>query len=138
MSALLTLSWQSAHHSPPCDHQDNHKASESRQSDFLPRSIPEGGALLARQTIPPTGAHCGALFRLETSMSESDATTTLGTLETLGANIIPDLVGVLLTKYDPTCDIAGARTAAAGLVANAIALQKAIDTKTPTEAVANV
>lgn len=68
-------------------------------------------------------------------MSDTDNTITM--IEGLGANIVPELVGVLLTKYEPTCDIAGAKTAAAGLVANAIALQKAIDTKATTETTAN-
>lgn len=67
----------------------------------------------------------------------ADTDNALTVIEGIGANIVPELVGTLLTKYEPNCDIAGAKVAVSGLVANAIALQKALDSKPATEAAAN-
>ncbi|WP_336947210.1 hypothetical protein ABHV46_10680 [Asaia sp. BMEF1] len=67
----------------------------------------------------------------------ADTDSTLSVIEGIGANIVPELVGTLLTKYEPNCDIAGAKAAVSGLVANAIALQKALDTQVVKEAPAN-
>lgn len=68
-------------------------------------------------------------------MADTDSTLTV--IEGIGANIVPELVGTLLAKYEPNCDIAGAKVAVSGLVANAIALQKALDTQVVKEAAGN-
>ncbi|GBR17536.1 hypothetical protein [Asaia spathodeae] len=68
-------------------------------------------------------------------MADTDSALTV--IEGIGANIVPELVGTLLAKYEPNCDIAGAKVAVSGLVANAIALQKALDTQVVKEAPVN-
>ena len=50
----------------------------------------------------------------------------------LGQELIPALGGFIIQKIDPNCDVAGAKTALAGMVGNFGALVTAIVTKTAT------
>ncbi|MBO1360612.1 hypothetical protein J2D73_12520 [Acetobacter sacchari] len=62
----------------------------------------------------------------------SDTNTTIATLENLGSQIVPVIVEALLNKLDPTCDVAGAKSAVTDLISAGIALEKALTTKTET------
>ncbi|MDE7540448.1 hypothetical protein [Gluconobacter sphaericus] len=50
----------------------------------------------------------------------------------LGQELIPVLGGFIIEKLDPTCDVAGAKTALSGLADNLAALVTALETKTAT------
>lgn len=50
----------------------------------------------------------------------------------LGQELIPVLGGFIIEKLDPTCDVAGAKTALSGLAGNLAALVTALETKKAT------
>ena len=66
----------------------------------------------------------GVIHRMKGTAMSADADITL--VENLASEIAPAILVTVLSKYAPKADIPAAKTALAGVISNAIALEKAI------------